>query len=266
MILLFKWLRDSLPWFSLLKATVTQAGEKLTFLFPRHHHPTLVELHGVRCDAHSCTVAATGGVLVPATGAAEEEKRRAERRSAGCQRALDTPRKRALILEGDAQPSPPSHPSKRWHLWIDQRQRVSYPLYTIRAVSLMWRIQCGLRRQSEAAHHNHVSAAAPEHSLVLKRVNPTKHNKITALCLFSAFSVFAVTTADAYISLKEMRVQHQHHHASTSAPRSRKAVTKSSPHLSVGGSLSELLLSLHMSIQVSHEEWRQKNQHNLLKS
>ncbi|KAK5851195.1 hypothetical protein PBY51_002009 [Eleginops maclovinus] len=36
-----------------------------TLLFPRHHHPTVVGLHGVRCDAQSCTVAATGGVLVP---------------------------------------------------------------------------------------------------------------------------------------------------------------------------------------------------------
>lgn len=38
-----------------------------------------MELHGARCDAQSCTVAATGDVLIPATGAQEEDYRSGQR-------------------------------------------------------------------------------------------------------------------------------------------------------------------------------------------
>lgn len=152
-------LRDPLPWFSYIKERVTQTGGKLTFLFPRHHHPTLVELHGVRCDAHSWAVAATGGVLFPATGAPEEDR-------SGGQRALDTPWKRG----GERCSAPASHPptqAKRWHLRIDQRQRVSYPLHPFLWAEATEQTGCSA---STVAHRTHVSGVAPEHSLASKRV------------------------------------------------------------------------------------------------
>lgn len=68
----------------------------------------------MRCDAQSCTVAATGGVLVRATGALEEDWSSGQQATTGHQ----THRERERFFGGCSDPA--SHPPERWHLWIDQ--------------------------------------------------------------------------------------------------------------------------------------------------
>lgn len=240
-----KLLRDSLPWFSLWKAGVTQAGEQLTFLFPRHHHPTLVELHGVRCDAHSCSVAATGGVLVPATAAPEQDW------SSG-QRAVSahwTHREGGRFFFLWRGMLCPRLPNTKAMASMDRSTgacelfSLYNPCSVFHVADTMWAEdseQTGCST-SNVAHHYHVSVVAPEHSLVLKRVKRGvvgSHKTTTILCLFSVRTVYLqraqhLLKGDA---CARKLWQHQHHHTPTSALCWWKAVSKSSLRICLSGS------------------------------
>jgi len=240
--------------------------QRLTLLFPRHHHPTRVwGLHGARCGAQFCTVAATGGVLVPRHRSAgtpdqrgflfyflpSNRTRRGEERlfssssfscvffvgggDRGCCSSLSLPHSRAMAFTDR------STGARELSRFIhDPRARVSF-LYVTFNASFKTPELTGCTQPVCSSHPpSRHTREEPERTVSFSVFIYRTRN-----CIRSAGHSWCV-----YISLKGPLWQHQHYaHAHALTVRAMMgnlqlqlgAAWWSGPHLSAGGSLALFL-------------------------